>query len=487
MTPNINSALEQSAAHLQQALVDVNVWLNALNVWIVLGIVAGAVVLLTLFLMHRRTRRLVSEAFEAGLQQDAASQAVEREKIAEDIARSQQREAADRARLQGLEQQLGALRDELSQKRDALTASLADVAATTARLDEAQRGYAEKEKLFRENSEQLKKEFEHLANKVFDQQGERQRTNLQSVLTPFKDQIVDFKKRVEEVYHTDTKERASLLTEIKNLQSASERINEEAENLTKALKGDKKLQGNWGELVLERVLEESGLRKDHEYFLQVSRRSSQGDLKRPDVLIRLPDNKDVIIDSKVSLNAYEEALASEDEETRGQLLKQHMLNMRGHVKRLSEQDYDKLNDVRSLDFVLMFVPIESAFTLAMEVDQRLFTDAFTQRIVIVSPTTLMMTLRIINNVWRYEKQNRNAQEIAKRAGALYDKLHVLVEQMDKLGKQMASAEKTYSTIYAGLATGKANLVRQVEKFRELGAVVKKPMPPALIDKAADED
>jgi DNA recombination protein RmuC len=194
-----------------------------------------------------------------------------------------------------------------------------------------------------------------------------------------------------------------------------------------------------------------------------------------------------VIDSKVSLNAYEEALAAEDDKRRETKLKQHLANLRNHVKQLSEQDYDKLNDVRSLDFVLLFIPIESAFTLAMELDHKLFTEAFAKRIVIVSPTTLMMTLRIINNVWRYEKQNRNAQEIARRAGALYDKLRVLVEQMETLGKQLHTAEKTYTNIYAGLAAGKGNLVRQVEKFRELGAQVKKPMSPALIDKAADED
>ena len=291
---------------------------------------------------------------------------------------------------------------------------------------------------------------------------------------------------MEEVYHTETKERASLLTEIKNLQQASDRINEEAENLTKALKGDKKLQGNWGELVLERVLEESGLRKDHEYFLQSAQRTAAGDLKRPDVLIRLPDDKDVVVDSKVSLNAYEEALAADNDADRERLIRQHLTNLRTHVRRLSEQDYDRLPDVRSLDFVLLFIPIESAFTLAMEHDHKLFTEAFAQRIVVVSPTTLMMTLRIINNVWRYEKQNRNAQEIARRAGALYDKLRTIMEGMESLGKQLGTAEKTYQSVFAKLASGKGNLVRQVEHFRELGAQVKKPMDNKLLEQADEQ-
>ena len=426
-------------------------------------------------------------AFESGLQQNARVFQDRFSALEDKLSQAQQQHAADQASLSSVEKQLSDTRHDLETQRDQLAQALIEVAATSARLDETQKSYAEKELLFKETSTTLKKEFEFLANRVFEAQGAKQQTSLQNVLTPFKDQIVDFKKRVEEVYHTDTKERATLLTEIKNLQSASERINEEAGNLTKALKGDKKIQGNWGEIVLERVLEESGLRKDHEYFVQSPQRNEEGDLKRPDVLIQLPDNKDVVVDSKVTLNAYEEGLAAEDEEQRELLLRQYLVNLRNHVSRLSEQDYDQLPEVRSLDFVLLFIPIESAFTLAMELDHRLFTEAFTKRIVIVSPTTLMMTLRIINNVWRYEKQNRNAQEIARRAGALYDKLRSLVDEMDTLGKQLNTAERTYNSVYAKLATGKSNLVRQVEKFRELGAQVKKPMASRLVDKAVEED
>ena len=377
------------------------------------------------FVVYRWQARKRAQWFEEGLQNAAQQHLDEMHVVHAEIGDlqaqlqlAQQDKAALEAERELLAQQRSALTGELEEVRQALAKVGAEHAAAEARFTEAQKGFTQREQLLRETSEQLKKEFEVLANRVFENQGERHQARLQSVLTPFKDQIVDFRKRVEEVYRTDTKERASLLTEIKNLQQASDRINEEAENLTKALKGDKKLQGNWGELVLERILEESGLRKDHEYFVQSARRDHSGDLKRPDVLIRLPEDKDVVVDSKVTLNAYEEALAATEDGVREQLLKQHVLNIRGHVKRLSEQNYDSLPDVRSLDFVLMFVPIESAFTLAMELDPKLFTEAFNQRIVVVSPTTLLMTLRIINNVWRYEKQNRNAQEIAKRAGAL---------------------------------------------------------------------
>jgi DNA recombination protein RmuC len=395
--------------------------------------------------------------------------------------------AATHARLEVQAEQLRQQELFLSSARAELSKSQSDFAALTARMDEIKAGFQEKEKLFNETSTKLKQEFELLANKVFDAQGSKQQQSLQLMLNPFREQIGDFKKKVEEVYQSDTKERASLLNEVQNLQKASERINAEAENLTKALKGDNKLQGNWGELVLERVLEESGLRKDYEYFVQTSSRDADGKIKRPDVVIRLPDGKDVIIDSKVNLVAYEQAVASEVDEEREQYLRQHLTALRSQIKGLSEQDYDQLPDIRSLDFVLLFIPIESAFTLAMEADRRLFTEAFNKRIMLVSPTTLMMALRIINNLWRVEKQNKNAQEIASKAGALYDKLNGVVEEVDKLGKQLTTLQGTYDNVYSRLASGRGNLVNQAEKFRKLGARVKKPIAPSLLKDLESDD
>jgi DNA recombination protein RmuC len=346
-------------------------------------------------------------------------------------------------------------------------------------MDEAQASFAAREKLLRESNERMKVEFESLATKVLNAQGAQQRQSLDVMLNPFREQIGDFRKRVEEVYRSDTKERASLLKEMQNLQSASDRINTEAENLTKALKGDNKIQGNWGELVLERILEDSGLRKDHEYFVQPTSRDELGRTKRPDIVIRLPEGKDVVVDSKVTLVAYEQALSSEDEQARQVFMKQHVDAVKSQVKKLAEQDYDQLPDLRSLDFVLLFIPIESAFTLAMELDSKLFVEAFNKRIMLVSPTTLMMALRIIDNLWQVEKQNRNAQDIAQRAGALYDKLQGVVEEVDKLGKQLGTVQGTYDTLYGRLASGRGNLVGQAEKLRELGAPVKKPIVPQL--------
>ena len=387
------------------------------------------------------------------------------------------------AALKAKEAVLAERQQELSAQNTHLQADLAaknnEFSSLQGRMDEAQASFTAREKLLRESNERMKVEFESLATKVLNAQGAQQRQSLDVMLNPFREQIGDFRKRVEEVYRSDTKERASLLKEMQNLQSASNRINEEAENLTKALKGDNKIQGNWGELVLERILEDSGLRKDHEYFVQPSSRDEQGRVKRPDIVIRLPEGKDVVVDSKVTLVAYEQALSSEDEQARQVYLKQHVDAVRGQVKKLAEQDYDQLPDLRSLDFVLLFIPIESAFTLAMELDSKLFVDAFNKRIMLVSPTTLMMALRIIDNLWQVEKQNRNAQDIAQRAGALYDKIQGVVEEVDKLGKQIGTVQGTYDTLYGRLAGGRGNLVGQAEKLRELGAPVKKVIAPQL--------
>ena len=389
-----------------------------------------------------------------------------------EIAAHKAKEAVLAERQQELVAQNTQLQTDLSIKNS-------EFSSLQGRMEEAQASFAAREKLLRESNERMKIEFESLATKVLNAQGAQQRQSLDVMLNPFREQIGDFRKRVEEVYRSDTKERASLLKEMQNLQSASNRINEEAENLTKALKGDNKIQGNWGELVLERILEDSGLRKDHEYFVQPSRRDEQGRIKRPDIVIRLPEGKDVVVDSKVTLVAYEQALSTEDEQARQVYLKQHVDAVRGQVKKLAEQDYDQLPDLRSLDFVLLFIPIESAFTLAMELDSKLFVDAFNKRIMLVSPTTLMMALRIIDNLWQVEKQNRNAQDIAQRAGALYDKLQGVVEEVDKLGKQIGTVQGTYDTLYGRLAGGRGNLVGQAEKLRELGAPVKKVIAPQL--------
>lgn len=445
--------------------------------------VAGAS-LLWAWRLRVRVRRAVQDAVDATLASAEQRHQAELGRLEQQLDDRDRYLGVVQGEARRLEAELDAARDELRERVEQLTLRRESEAALRTRLEETQRHFAEKEASFKEHGEALKRELELLANRIFQHQGEQHQARLAAVLTPLRDQLDDFRKRVETVYSTDTRERATLLNEVRNLQQASERINREAEHLARALKGDVKLQGNWGELVLERVLEASGLRAGEEYLVQVALRDAAGSLKRPDVLIRLPDQKHVVVDAKLSLLAYEQALAAEDEATRESCLRQHVASLRAHVKRLADQEYDRLSDVRSLDFVLLFVPVEAAFTLAMQHDSRLFTDAFDRRIVIVSPTTLMMTLRIIHNVWRYEKQNRNAQEIARRAGALYDKLRGFVEDLEAVGRQLQGAEAAYQAAFAKLSTGRGNLLRRAEEFRELGAPVKKPLPAHLLD---DED
>jgi len=429
----------------------------------------------------RETLRVEAQLRALGAERDRLQ--AENRSLAEHVASLGARGAERDRRMQELDREVTEVR---AAARDAITGE----AALRTRLEEAARTFAEKEAHFQRTGELLKSEFQLLAQRIFEEQGQSfaqsNRVQIDGLLSPFREQLSEFKQRVEQVYLSDSKDRASLLNEVRNLQRASERINLETENLTRALKGDKRVQGNWGELVLERVLADSGLRRDFEYSVQASRRTDDGEPKRPDVIIHLPDEKDVVVDAKVSLAAYERALATEDDVERERLLRQHVADLRAQVKRLAEQDYDRLQGVRSLDFVLLFVPIESAFTIAMQQDESLFTEAFDRRIVIVSPTTLMMTLRIIHNVWRYEKQSRNAQEIARRAGALYDKLRAAMEDMARLGSTLRSAEQTFDEAMKKLSTGKGNLVRQVEHLRELGAPVKRAFARETLE-ASDAD
>jgi DNA recombination protein RmuC len=458
-------------------------WLQPYLVPLVGALALGALV--TLGVMTRRARRQLDAQREA-LTATAAEQRRLAVALLEERLGERERELARQdGRVEELAGRTALLEGELNLRSSQLTQQRADAAALAARLEENRRAFAEREALIQAQTESLRQEFELLARRIFEREGEQQQVRLSAVLDPLREQLADFRNRVETVYTTETRDRATLLTEVRSLQQASERINREAENLARALKGDIKAQGNWGEMVLERVLEASGLRAGHEYFLQASLRDSAGALKRPDVVIRLPDDKDVVVDAKLSLLAYEQAVSAEAEDTRNAALREHVVSLRAHVRRLAEQDYDRLENVRSLDFVLLFVPIEAAFTAAMEQDQRVFNEAFERRIVIVSPTTLMMTLRIIHNVWRYEKQNRNAEEIARRAGALYDKVRGLAEDLETLGRQLQTADNTYRGVMAKLASGRGNVIRQVEQFRELGAAVRKPLPRALLDEALE--
>ncbi len=403
------------------------------------------------------------------------------------VATLEAEKQAEHSRAEGIAQE----RDQLRSRREELARELESVRVTLRErdvtLDEERKSTAEKLELLERNREALKQEFENLANRIFEQKSERfsqqTRTSLDNLLNPFRDQIQDFRKRVEDVYTSETKDRQALRSEIKSLQDLNRQITEEAANLTRALKGDKKIQGNWGELILERVLEKSGLRKGVEYDTQGSYRDADGQLLRPDVVVHLPDRRNLIIDSKVSLVAYQQWVTEEDEGEKENHLRAHVDAVRQHIRALSEKDYSQLHGLHSPDFVLLFMPIEPAFVAAFQYDENLFAEAFEKKIIVVTPTTLLATLRTIENIWRYERQSQNARKIADRASAVYDKLRVFVEAMDKMGGQLQTVQTTYDGAMNTLTRGRGNLISQASKFVELGVRVKKELPRTITDQA----
>ncbi|MCF6290301.1 MAG: DNA recombination protein RmuC [Desulfobacterales bacterium] len=371
--------------------------------------------------------------------------------------------------------------------RDENTGLKTRLSGLETRLVEEQKRSEEKLLLLAEARDQLKIEFQNLAQKIFEEKGqkftEQNRVNLDGVLRPMREQLAEFKKRVEDVYDKESKERLSLLHEIGTLKALNQRISEDAVNLTNALKGQSKTQGAWGEMILERVLEESGLRKGREYESQSGFTGEQGQQLRPDVVVHLPEGKDVVIDSKVSLTAYERFCAAATEEERARQLKLHIASLRAHVKGLSDKNYTGLAGIRSLDFVLLFLPVEGAFLAAVDSDSGLFNDALSKNILLVCPSTLLATLRTIQNIWRYEYQNRNALEIAKKAGDLYDKFVGFVEALEDVGHKIAKARDAYDTAHKRLVSGRGNLIRRARDLERLGVKARKSLPGELVNEA----
>jgi DNA recombination protein RmuC len=347
----------------------------------------------------------------------------------------------------------------------------------------------EKLKLLADAKEALVEQFQNLANRIFEEKGEKLMqqnvANLDTLLKPLGERLKEFQVRVEETYDKESKQRFSLQSEIQKLVEANARMSVDALNLTNALKGDSKTQGSWGEMVLERVLEASGLQKGREYDIQVSLDGADGGRARPDVIIRLPEAKHVVVDSKVSLTAYEAYCSAADDTARIRELARHIESLRSHVKGLADKNYQALYGIRTPDFVLMFVPVEPAFVLALREKQDLFEDAFSRNVMIVSPTTLLISLRTIASIWRYEYQNRNAQELVRQCTALYDKFVGFVSDVEEVGKRLEAAQKSYDGAYGKLTSGKGNLIRQVERIRELGLKPSKPLPVHLTEAAAE--
>jgi len=410
--------------------------------------------------------------------------------------RRQERELALQARITLLETDCENLQASSEQLRDKLELAQQDIshmqqqrASLEARHEEVQRAATEKLQLLQSAREQLTTQFDNLANRIFEEKSERfvatNRQSMESTLGPLRNQLQEFRKRVDDVYDKETRDRVSLREELATLKTLNLQMSEDAVNLTRALKGDKKTQGNWGELVLERVLEESGLRKGHEYETQVGMRSDAGKLQMPDVIIRLPDNKDVVVDAKVSLVDYEQYVNAEDESAKQEALQRHLLAVRNHISGLSIKEYSKLESLRTLDFVLMFIPVESAFIAAYDADPSMFLNAYDKQVIVVGPTNLLATLRTIQTIWRYDQQNRNAEKIASMAGGIFDQFAMVITALDEASKNLGRAQESMDTVYKRFATGRGNLVRRVEQLQKLGARTSKKLPESVKDEQDD--
>jgi DNA recombination protein RmuC len=472
-----------------------------------LGFAAAALPLL--YMAWSLQRRLASQQLEFGLLQERLSNAqlaqtglaAQLDDCREEIAEISEIKADQQAELAALRRETDLLQQERQIAREAAQAWAsqraqqegeirrldAQRAALSAELKEQQDSHQQRLSDLQGSRDELRAQFAELAGKIFDEREQRfaetSQQQLGQLLDPLKERIQSFEKRVEESYQQEARERFSLGKELERLQQLNQRLGDEATNLTRALKGQK-TQGNWGELVLERVLEHAGLEKGREYQTQVSLKSADGERFQPDVLIQLPGDKQVVVDAKVSLTAYQQFIAADDEPARQQALKQHVLSLRSHLKGLSLKDYQRLEGLHSLDFVLLFVPIEAAFAAALQADPGLFQEAFDQHIVIVSPTTLLATLRVIDSLWRQERQSQNAREIAERAGALYDKFVAFIQDLDEMGARLQQLDKAYAGARNKLYEGRGNIISRVENLKLLGARASKSLPADLLEQAA---
>lgn len=434
---------------------------------IVLGFLIGIVAGLVFLLLSLRNRSgLVRQAAEADSRVKSAEGKVEQLQsmlIEKDTV------------LVNKEQVVSSLREDLSAHKTRL-------ASISSSYKQEKIGFQEKLDLLNDAREKLSAQFKNTANEIFEEKSmkftRQNKENMQVVLNPFHQQLKDFQKQVEVTYDRETRDRVSLKEQIKQLTELNQKVSEDALNLTSALKGQTKTQGAWGELVLERVLEQSGLQKGREYDTQVRLKNDEKQLYIPDVLVHLPNKKDVIVDSKVSLTSYER-YCSAGEDEKAIHLKALNLSIKNHINELSAKVYQNLQGIVSLDFVLMFIPMEGAFSLVLQENSTLFTDAFSKKIILVSPTTLLATLRTIQNSWRYEDQNRNAQEIAKRAGQLYDKFASFTDDLGLIGSRLDITQKAYEEAVKKLSTGRGNLVKRVEDLRRLGAPSTKNISPEI--------
>jgi DNA recombination protein RmuC len=430
------------------------------------SIIVAALVIILLFIFVRTKTKT------GGISQEVLDQL--------NISKAKAEERAD-----NLKAEADKLQKELESEREKLTEAMKSLESSRSYLRAQQEKIDEQKVEIRNNQEKFNKDFELIASRILDEKTkkftEENRTNLDIILNPFKENIKAFEEKVEKVYKAESDERNVLKGHINQLIEQSNLMNLETQNLTKALKGDNKKQGNWGEMILERVLERSGLVKDQEYRIQASHQSSEGGRFQPDVVIDLPDDKHLIIDAKVSLIAYERLVNSETDIDRDLFTKQHIASIRNHIQELSSKNYSELYKINSPDFVMLFVPIESSFGIAVQKDAELFNFAWDKRVVIVSPSTLLATLRTIASMWKQERQNRNVMEIARLSGEMYDKFIGFVGDMEGIGKNLKLSQDAYDKALNKLSSGRGNLSITAEKIKKLGAKTGKQLDQKFIN------
>ncbi len=424
------------------------------------------------------------EALQARLD-EAEDEGRSLERQVETLVGQVNRQQGQMERIPSLEKAFAESQARIETLGESLRASERQNAELATRLEAQGRASEEKLALLQGAGEQLKASFQALAHDILEDKSKRfteqNAEHLGQLIKPLREDIGGFRQLVSESYRQEGQERAVLREQIEQLKGLNERLSTEASALAKALRGDMRTQGAWGEMILERVLEASGLERGREFEVQVSLKDDDGSRWRPDAIVRLPEERDLIVDAKVSLTAYVRATESNDDTQRAVAIAEHVESLRAHIRGLAERDYTRLPEVRSPDFVLLFVPVEAALHDAIRADQGLQDYALRQRVALVGPSTLLVTLRTVANLWRLETQNRNAHRIAERAGRLYDKFNGFIADLQKVGSALGTAQGAWDDAFAKLSQGRGNLLRQVERLRELGAPVKNPLPKGLIE------
>ncbi len=452
------------------------------------GVLVGMVLagLAGWMIIQRRRNDWITEreALERRLEESATlGESLQRELEGERLARIRAETSLER--IPELSRMLEKREAEIVRLQEDLKESAAERSALESRLEEQERHYRQLTGELKEAREELQRQFRRMAGEIMEENALRfqsvSREGVAQILRPLQQQVERFRKRVDEVHSEESREMAALQTELRSLRELNRQISDEARNLTRALKGEHKSQGIWGEMVLERILEASGLREGEEFERELSLRDGEARRFRPDVVVHLPGGRDVVIDAKTSLNAYERYIAAESEAERRVQARAHLQAVKAHIGELGTKNYANLEGIETLDFIFMFLPIEGALSLAMQEDPRLYERALERQIILVSPTTLLVALRAVESSWKRERQNRNAREIAKRAGALYDKFALFATELEKLGRQIETVQGTYGTLWNRLSQGKGNILRQIEGLRELGAETSKQLPPKLLE------